>query len=173
MGKEQHPLLMQEMPLFFNRSFMLVRKLSGCYCSAGSQQIPQRCDAAALYPCNGHIIFLGCLDSTLHHLVGNGLSKQDHQIRRADLLFDWTGFFRKHLGIVAMGCTNVCILTAHSLVSPIITTLIVIHLSVVATSCPFRSGRTSCISGMSSKQQPGINRKSDPGAMPDHFVSLD
>ena len=117
MGKKQHPLLMQEMPLFFNRSFMLVRKLSGCYCSAGSQQIPQRCDAAALYPCNGHIIFLGCLDSTLHHLVGNGLGKQDHQIRRADLLFDRTGFFRKHLGIVAVGCTNVCILTAHSLVS--------------------------------------------------------
>ena len=117
MGKEQHPLLMQEMPLFFNRSFMLVRKLSGCYCSAGSQQIPQRCDAAALYPCNGHIIFLGCLDSTLHHLVGHRAGKKDHQIGSAHFFAQTAARLRKDFALTPIAVTQVLIAALHTLVA--------------------------------------------------------
>ena len=117
MGKKQHPLLMQEMPLFFNRSFMLVRKLSGCYCSAGSQQIPQRCDAAALYPCNGHIIFLGCLDSTLHHLVGHGIGKKDHQIGIPQFVPKSAGGLREDLRLTLIALAKVLIAAFHTFVA--------------------------------------------------------
>ena len=49
--------------------------------------------------------------------MGHGTGKQDHQIRRADFLFDRTGFFRKHLRGAAVLHADICILTAHALVS--------------------------------------------------------
>lgn len=61
--------------------------------------------------------FLRCLHSTLYHLMGYGTGKQDHQIRRTDLLFDGSGFFREHLCRTAVRHTHIGILAAHTLVS--------------------------------------------------------
>lgn len=89
-----------------------------CLCHTSlPQQCPQCRNAAALHPCNGDRVLLRRLYGTLHHFMGYGTGKQDHQIRRADLLFDRTGFFRKHLRSAAVLHADICILTAHALIS--------------------------------------------------------
>ena len=82
----------------------------------------QKCCCSA--PCNGDRVLLRRLYGTLHHFMGYGTGKQDHQIRRADLLFDRTGFFRKHLRSAAVLHADICILTLMHSFPPIITTLI-------------------------------------------------
>lgn len=82
-----------------------------------AQQIPQGSCTAAMNPCDWHGVLLCGFHCTLNHFVGNGVGEQNHQIRRADFLFQRAGFLWKYLCLTAVFLTDVRIFPAHAFVS--------------------------------------------------------